>query len=69
MKLTTAKTKQYALLVVKLSTGGVTATERKQYDALVTEMAKPEPRKKTKKKSATKAADITPKKTVKPKSA
>lgn len=53
MKLTTAKTKQYALLVVKASTGGMTPAERKQYDALVVEMAKPEPRKKASKGKAT----------------
>lgn len=57
MKLTTAKTKQYALLVVKSATGGMSPAERKQFEALVVEMAKPEPRK----KKASKAKAATPK--------
>jgi hypothetical protein len=51
MKLTTAETKKYALLVVKSSTGGLSAPERTAYEALVTKMGKPEPRKKAKAKT------------------
>lgn len=53
MKLTTAETKKYALLVAKVATGGLSTSERTTYEALVGKMAKPEPRKKaaTKKKS------------------
>jgi hypothetical protein len=53
MKLTTTETKKYALLVVKASTGGMSATERQQYEALVGKMAKPEPRKPKAKKATT----------------
>ncbi|MGI4971202.1 MAG: hypothetical protein ACRYGH_19830 [Janthinobacterium lividum] len=60
MKLTTAKTKQYALLVVKSATGGMTPADRKQFESLVVEMAKPEPRKKAKAANKTKKATSKP---------
>ena len=47
MKLTTTETKQYAHLVVKLSTGAtVSLAEYTKFKALVSKMKKPEPCKK-----------------------
>ncbi|MDJ0367396.1 hypothetical protein QMK33_19785 [Hymenobacter sp. H14-R3] len=56
MKLTTAETKKYALLVVKASTGGLNTTDRTAYESLVGKMAKPEPRKPNAKKATTSKA-------------
>jgi hypothetical protein len=46
MKLSTAETKQYAVLAAQAQGGGMTPAQRSKYEALVAKMSKPEPRKK-----------------------